>query len=373
MGDVIQYRLYCEAEATYKEWLLDETEAAPTTCPTDTAHTITAASVTVIDNITAQPLTRADGVMYAVPKAASFGLEMCDRDFKLICGTVDAKALHTVANGANGSVTYVCARSGAHGNDHTITVEVGATGAGNEDRVLAVARVVDDITVTFGTDNAGVSVAPTATDVAALINADYDIALHHLNAVASGDGTSDALTVAQTTLAGGTNPSCEDLKINTTSLLEETWGELSLIGVYKDDSGMVECVDQTDADTTAILSIWEYTAINPYTQDLLIYEVRDGYLIVDPTLPANEFWDHRVYAVAAPLIPGNLGGTVRLFDGYLGPAPNAVIDSKSPQTSVMDPAKGPGASSIRLYIYYPAGSKLKHVLRLVTYRAPGTF
>jgi hypothetical protein len=377
MPSFTQFRYLCNTEAGYvTEWRADIDDAPdwPTTCDNDTAHSIDLASRTIVGSQTDTGLQREDGVLYAVPKPSTFGVEMCDRDFKLICSTYDDKALHTVVNGANGSVTYVAARSGAHGNDHTITVETGATGAGNESRALAVARAGDDITVTFGTDSNGDSVAPTALDVANLINNDYDVALHHLNAVPSGDGSGDAATVAQTSLAGGTTNSCEDLLVNTTTLKEESWGELTLIGVYKDDAGsMVECADQNDATTNAILSVWEYTAINPYTHDLLKYGLRDGFLVVDPALPAGERWTHRAYAIGAALIPGNLGGTIRLFDGYLGPAPNGVIDAESPQTTVMNPDVGPGTSSVRLYVYYPAGSTLSHVLRLVTYRPPGTF
>jgi hypothetical protein len=377
MGDVIQYRLYCETEATNKEWLLDETAAAPTTCPTDTAHTITSESVTVIGNITSTPKKRDDDVMYAVPKAASFGLEMCDRDFKLCLSKMDEKALHSVvgADPTNGTVTYISARAGAHGNDHSITVETGDTGAGHESRALAVSRTGEDITVTFGTDGSGNSLTPTANDVAALVNADYDIALHHLNAVPGGDGTGAVNAVAQTSLAGGTTVSCEDLYVDVDNLKEVSWGELTQIGCYKKSGNdYVACDDDADAVLNAELSVWEYTAINPATHDLLKYEIRDGYLVVDSSIDAvNEKWDHRAYAVGAVLIPAAQGGRIRMFDGYLGPAPNGLIDAKSQQTSVMDPDLGPGASSLRLYVYYKKASTLCHVLRLVTYRAPGTY
>jgi hypothetical protein len=211
-----------------------------------------------------EPKMREDGVLYTVPKSASYGYEMCDRDFKIVCSYYDAKALHTVVNGANGTVTYVAARSGSHGNAHSIEVKVGTTGAGHESRALAVTRAVDAITVTFGTDSGGNSVVPTALQVATLINSNYSLALQHMNAVPSGDGSGQVATVAQTNLSGGTNPSCEDLKINIETLKEVTWGELTLVGVYKDSGGaMAECSDQADADTNAILSVWEYTALSP--------------------------------------------------------------------------------------------------------------
>jgi hypothetical protein len=169
--------------------------------------------------------------------------------------------------------------------------------------------------------------------------------------------------------------SCEDLFVDTADLKEKGWGELTQIGCYKLVAGdYVECTDDADAVLNAELSVWEYTAIDPGTHDLLKYEIRDGYLVVDSSLDAvNEKWDHRAYAIAAALIPAASGGSIRMFDGYLGPAPNGLIDAKSQQTSVMDPTVGPGASSLRLYVYYKKASTLCHVMRLVTYRAPGTY
>jgi hypothetical protein len=378
---VVEYKIHCTTENKWKRWFLDESEDEPTTCPTDNGHTVDLESVArkrtvgLKDvNIASHALQRGDGVPYSVPKAAGYGYEMCDRDFKICCSVYDSKAMHTVANGANGTVTYASARAGAYGNSRSIEVKVGDTGAGHEDRALAVDHTSEEFTVIFGTDSNGDSVVPTASEVATLINTDLSLSLIHLNAVASGDGSGQVATVSKTSLAGGANPSCEDLKINTTTLKEENWGELTLVGVYKDDSGsIVLCADQADATANAILSIWEYTAINPYTYNLLTYELRDGYLIVDPTLPTDERWDHRAYAIGAYLIPGDQGGSLRLFDGYLGPAPNGIIDATSPQTFVLDPNLGPSTSAIRLFLYYPAGSALKHVLRLVTYRPPGTF
>jgi len=321
-----------------------------------------------------QPNTREDGTLYATPKPASFGFEMCDRDFRVICSKVDSKAMHTVVNGANGSVTYASARAGSQGNNLTITVQVGDTGLSALSRPLSVARAGADVVVTFGTDENGDSVVPTALEVANLINNDLSIALYHMNAVPSGDGSGEVAATAQASLSGGTNPSCEDLYVRLSTLEEVSWGELYQLGVWKDGGGsMVPCADQADADANAICTAWEYVALDPQTQSPLKYELRDGFLVVDPSFPANEMWDHRCYSVAAPLIAGSLGGSIRVFDGYLGPAPDGVVAALSPQTVVMDPELGPGASSIRVYVFYPAGSALNHLIRLVTYRAPGTF
>jgi hypothetical protein len=175
--------------------------------------------------------------------------------------------------------------------------------------------------------------------------------------------------------------SFEDVKIDPATLLETPWGELEQVGVYKDVSGtMTACDDQADVDANGILSVWQYCAKaggNP-----IHWEVRDGAIYVDPTIHANpdaptlaERFDHRVYAIFAPDIPGNQGGSVAVFDGYMGSSKGLKVVALSPQASILDP-DGPGGVAgaiVRLYLYYPVGTKLSHVMRLVTYRALGTF
>lgn len=173
--------------------------------------------------------------------------------------------------------------------------------------------------------------------------------------------------------------SLEDLKFNTLTNKEEPWEEMTLVGVYKLDGGnMVLCADQADANVNGILTAWSYCAKNqqadPKTQ--INYEMRDGMLYVDPNLDdANEGWDHRAYAIVAPQIPPHLGGSITVFDAYLGGNPNHLVEALSPQATVLDPAGpgGPAGAELRLYVVHPAGSKLSHTMRLVTYRAPGTF
>ena len=173
----------------------------------------------------------------------------------------------------------------------------------------------------------------------------------------------------------------EDLKLDTTTMLETPWGEMSLVGLYKNVGGsMVECADQTDADTNCTLTVFEYTAkVGGSPVD---YELRDGMLYVDPSLAVNwsnmtesEKWDYRAYAIGAPAIPAGSGGSLAIFDAYLGMAPNREVTALSPQAMHLNPSGPAGAagSVIRLYLIHPAGSKLTHVMRLVTYRQPGTY
>ena len=272
VSTIRKFRYLCTTEAAYvEEWREDVSDApdTPTVCDNDPAHSIDSSSMSITDVIADKPLLRADGVAYSVPKPSSFGMEMCDRDFRI-----------------------------------NTSIYAGA----------------------------------------------------------------DAF---------------EDLKVNPTTNKEEDWGEMSLHGVFKDSAGtMVACTDQTDADANCILSVWDYCAKQPGTSTVIKYEMRDGLLYVDPGLAVN--WDamtdeekfgHRAYAVMAPQIPGASGGSIAVFDSYLGIAPNRTVEALSPQAMVLDPA-GPGGNAgvlLRLYIFHPAGTKLSHVLRLVTYRAPGTF
>ena len=46
-----KWKIYCETDSKWEYWHLPETESAPTTCPTDTAHTITAGSVAIAEVI----------------------------------------------------------------------------------------------------------------------------------------------------------------------------------------------------------------------------------------------------------------------------------------------------------------------------------
>jgi len=166
----------------------------------------------------------------------------------------------------------------------------------------------------------------------------------------------------------------EDLKMDTSTNKEVAWDELTLVGVYKNVNGtMTLCTTQGDADSNGVLSVWDYTA--KLSGDPLLYEMRDGMLYVDPALPTAEGYAHRAYAVVAPTIPPSYGGSIAVFDAYLGSNPDNLIAALSPQATVLDPAGEAGAAGavVRLYIVHPAGSKLSHVLRLVTYRAPGTF
>lgn len=118
--------------------------------------------------------------------------------------TPSTKASHTFtgASSPNGDVLIESRYGGADKDMLRFGMEVGDTGAGHEDRALAVARTDGDTMVTFGTDGSGNSVVPTATQVADLVNAETDLE-DWITATAQGDGSAQVAATALTNLSGG--------------------------------------------------------------------------------------------------------------------------------------------------------------------------
>ena len=169
----------------------------------------------------------------------------------------------------------------------------------------------------------------------------------------------------------------EDMKANVTTHVREAWAgpECKLVAVKKDDGGggYTDCTDQTDADVNASLTIVEYQAIDQSDGTTPIrYDLRGGCLGVDDVLGGANQWDHQLYAIAAPDIPAANGGVSRFFDGYLKPQMGSEIQSINPGAYLMDPSVSAAAAILRLWFYYPAGTVQNHILRLITYRDPGT-
>lgn len=167
----------------------------------------------------------------------------------------------------------------------------------------------------------------------------------------------------------------EDLLMNTLTLREEAWAgpELSLVGVYKDDgTDMVPCVDQADADVNGILSVWDYKAIDQADGTTeIVYDVRSGALVADPTITVADRFNHRAYIVAAPALGQQYH--VRLFDGYIAGRPiEGELSTESPRAKPLNPSIAPGANVIRIYVKHPAGQSHAHILWLMTYRPVGT-
>jgi len=165
----------------------------------------------------------------------------------------------------------------------------------------------------------------------------------------------------------------QDLKVNTSSHDRVSWNEVELLGCFKEDgtNGYVPCTNQTDANSNAVLSVWEFLANDQNEGNPIAIEFKGGSLFVDDTIPDNaDKWEHQVYGVLAPDLPSAVGGTIRFFDGYLYPHRGSHMETINTIAMRVDPAAAPAAMSakLRIWIYYPAGTKNEHILRLVTFR-----
>jgi hypothetical protein len=171
--------------------------------------------------------------------------------------------------------------------------------------------------------------------------------------------------------------SFEDLRVNPATMEETPWGEMSQVGIYKDDGqgGYEPCVDQLDATANASLSVWDYLPKMQDGSDAIIpLDFRGGRLFVDPNLTFFTLSDYRLYAIMAPGLPAAIGGNIPFFDGYLARADGGIVDSVNPTAVSINIDQSTEAVRLRLFIYYPAGVTVTtHVLQLVTYRPLGSW
>lgn len=105
---VKRYKIYCETEAAWRHWYLPESVAAPTTCPTDTGHTVTGGSVSVVATIGPDSVEIANKPDVKIRKpdgsrAYIFGVDFCDRK----TWYVEAVAVTDEAVGTSDGVTTV--------------------------------------------------------------------------------------------------------------------------------------------------------------------------------------------------------------------------------------------------------------------------
>ena len=72
---VKHYKIYCETDAQWERWFLDEGDVAPSTCPVDTAHAVTANSVAVVETIGPSDvkITNSPAVQVRKPSGVTFG------------------------------------------------------------------------------------------------------------------------------------------------------------------------------------------------------------------------------------------------------------------------------------------------------------
>lgn len=166
--------------------------------------------------------------------------------------------------------------------------------------------------------------------------------------------------------------SYEDLKTNPATNELTDWGEVTQVGCFKSDGadGYVSCDDQADADANAVLSVWDYLA-NDQTpaKNPIDIDLKGGVFYIDDALQADvDKWKHHLYVMMAPNIPASMGGQVTFFDAYMYPFRGNKMDSINTMARTLDPSVTPEAARIRVWVYYPAGVKLEHVMRIVTFR-----
>jgi len=102
---------------------------------------------------------------------------------------------------SDGGVAYRSQVASPTEADITVEHSVGATGSGNESLALRITVTGRAILIEFGTDGAGVSIVPTATQVADLVTADTD-ASALVAATAQGTGSSTVAAKSATNLVG---------------------------------------------------------------------------------------------------------------------------------------------------------------------------
>lgn len=313
---------------------------------------------------------------------ATTSYEMCDRDILIRTATYDARAQAVIPGaGPQATMAYVASSPGACGNNYWVEHTAGAAGAGHEDRDLDCAVGYNlgavELSVIYGTDGNGNPIIPSAQQVhdmlmSKLLPTDPPF-LMYAAPVLLADGSDLVSVTSLTQLQGGASPSLSDVKIHPLSYTKSEWNELQQIGVYKLDNGAYVDCPENEVGAEACLSVWCYRARHQTTGMPQIIEIRDGLLVVDEN--TSDDYEHQAFAVGAPLIPAALGGQVLQFDAYLKYYRGKVLGATSPQAKALNP-NGPGgiaAAELRVYVYYPKGTQNTHVLRLVTYRPPGTF
>lgn len=73
MADVFKYRIWCETESAYVYAWRDSDQGAPSACPNDPAHTITAGKTTIVESAGVSAPTKDDGTPYVANAPAKPG------------------------------------------------------------------------------------------------------------------------------------------------------------------------------------------------------------------------------------------------------------------------------------------------------------
>jgi hypothetical protein len=166
---------------------------------------------------------------------------------------------------------------------------------------------------------------------------------------------------------GNDGSSLQDLKINISTNIEIPWDEFTQVGVYKADGTI--CANQAEATASGVCSVWDF---HPHDQTLsknkIPYDIMGGRLKVG-VLDGDKSL-HRLYTVLAPFGPGV---KARVFDSYLEMDEGKTIESINSISVFLNVSQTSELSRMRIWLFHPAGSTVKHVFSIITYRPLGTF
>lgn len=167
--------------------------------------------------------------------------------------------------------------------------------------------------------------------------------------------------------------SSEDLKIDNATNKQIPWNELTQVGIYYEDDNGDYIALASDSDPNfgqACLSIWDF---HPHDQSIsqnkIPWDIKGGFLKVAADLGVDKD-QHRFYATLAPNIPTV---NARMFDSYLERNEGGELESMNEIAAFLNPVPTPELTRLRMWVFYPPGSKVEHIFRLVTYRPLGTF
>jgi len=158
-----------------------------------------------------------------------------------------------------------------------------------------------------------------------------------------------------------------DTKIDLKTMRRVDWGEVRLVGVYRDDNGsLVKCEKGAE---NAVLSVWDFQP-NDQTPDRtpVNWDLKECVVLAGEKSKGC----CRVDMVLGPEVHEGRGGGIRFASGAIGDI-NRSVGVDCPAALQLDAESRHSSSVVRVFVSYPLGQKETYVLRLATYRRLGTF
>lgn len=161
--------------------------------------------------------------------------------------------------------------------------------------------------------------------------------------------------------------SFSDTKIHLETMRRQEWGEVRLVGAYREDNGkFVKCGKGAG---NAVLSVWDFHP-NDQTPDRtpINWDLKECVVSVGEVGEGGR----QVDVVLGPDVHAARGGGIRLVSGVLD-GRNRSVGVSYMAALQLDAESRPRSSAVRVFVSYPLGCKETYVLRLATYRRLGTF